>query len=253
MEFSTEIVLLLSVLIFIVAALYSSVGHGGASGYLAVLSFFALSPSLMSTTALVLNVLVAGVGLVHFVRAGHFSAKASLPFVFLSVPAAFLGGYAQVSERVYFLLLSAVLAFAAYRMYSAGRVQSSEERVDRPSAPIAVASGAGIGFLSGVVGVGGGIFLSPIMILLQWASTKQTAAVSAFFIFVNSLAGLAGRGFRGGWEIGTIWPFVFFAFAGGFLGSFQGANKLTGPTLRKILALVLSIASVKLIILALQS
>ena len=250
MELPLLTVFIIALLVFIVAALYSSVGHGGASGYLAVLSFFALAPTLMSTTALILNVLVAGVGTIHFVRAGHFSFRRAWPIVVLSIPSAFVGGYLKVSERVYLILLAAVLLFAAYRMFTSARGASYDESIRDPSVPVALTGGAGIGLLSGIVGVGGGIFLSPLMIFLRWATTKQTAAISAFFIVVNSLAGLGGRAVRGGLELGTIWPFVVGAFLGGFLGSYMGSNKLSGSLLRKLLALVLLIASLKIILIS---
>ena len=250
MELTVAQITFVGILIFIVAALYSSVGHGGASGYLAVLSFFMLAPSLMSTTALVLNVLVAGVGTIQFVRSGHFSLRLAWPFMVSSIPAAFLGGYLKVTENLYFVLLAAVLIFAAYRLARA--MVRSDDEVKGPSVPIALSSGAGIGVLSGIVGVGGGIFLSPIMIFLGWATTKQTAAVSAFFIVVNSIAGLAGRAVRGGLELGAIWPFVLAAFAGGMIGSTLGARKFSGLILRRILAVVLLIASMKLIILVVK-
>lgn len=248
MELTLSSIFLISFLILIVAALYSSVGHGGASGYLAVLSFFAVTPSLMSTTALILNVLVAGVGTIHFARAGHFSARSAWPFVLLSVPAAFLGGYIRVSDRVYFLLLAVVLLFAAFRMFTSAKGRSTDETIRKPSFPIALSGGAGIGFLSGIVGVGGGIFLSPIMIFLRWATIKQTAAISASFIVVNSLAGLGGRALREGLEATVIWPFVAAALMGGFLGSYMGSTQLSGSVLRKILAVVLLIAACKLVI-----
>ena len=248
MELPLFTLLPITILIFIVAALYSSVGHGGASGYLAVLSFFALTPTLMSTTALILNVLVAGVGTLHFIRAGHFSFRKAWPIILLSIPAAFVGGYLKISERAYFILLAAVLLFAAYRMFTSAKGSSNDESIVDPSMPVALAGGAGIGLLSGIVGVGGGIFLSPMMIFLRWATTKQVAAVSALFIVVNSIAGLGGRAMRGALELGTIWPFVVAAFIGGFLGSYIGSHKLSGSTLRKILALVLLVASLKLIL-----
>jgi hypothetical protein len=247
MELSFLTILLIASLIFIVAGLYSSVGHGGASGYLAVLSLFAFAPPLMSTTALILNVLVAGVGTIHFMRAGHFSVSKAWPFVLLSMPAAFLGGYLRVSEKAYFLLLAGVLLFAAYRMFLSARGTAADESAGNPSLPVALAGGAGIGFLSGIVGVGGGIFLSPVMIFLRWATTKQAAAISAFFIVVNSLAGLGGRAIRGGLELGTIWPFVVSAFLGGFLGSYMGSHRLSGALLRRLLALVLLMAALKLV------
>jgi len=244
MEFTT--VLLLSGLVFIVAVLYSSVGHGGASGYLAVLSFFVLAPEVMASTALLLNVLVAGLGMYAFYRAGHFSFRLAWPFIVLSIPAAFLGGMMGVSEDLYFLLLAVILGIAAFRL--AFVVNDSIREPDM--APIrlgtALPAGAGIGLLSGIVGVGGGIFLSPLMILLKWASTKRTAAVSALFIVVNSVAGLAGRFVRGGLEFGSLWVLVLAGFVGGLIGSHLGANRFSGLILRRLLAAVLVVAAAKL-------
>jgi len=242
-------ILSLSILIAVVAALYSSVGHGGASGYLAVMSFVLMDPSLMSTTALILNVLVAGIGAVQFNRAGHFSWKLAWPFVLLSIPFAFAGGLLKISALIYFLLLSAVLLFAAYRLIR-GAVATGDEPSVPPTAPIALSAGGGIGLLSGIVGVGGGIFLSPLMILMKWAATKQTAAISAFFIVVNSIAGLGGRFVRGGLEVGNIWPFALAAAAGGLIGSYFGAGKFTSRALRQLLGIVLLIAALKLVITA---
>ncbi|MEX2116713.1 MAG: sulfite exporter TauE/SafE family protein [Bacteroidota bacterium] len=247
MEMTLLEILLLAVLILIVAALYSSVGHGGASGYLAVMSFIILDSTLMSTTALILNILVAGIGTIQFSRAGHFSWKLAWPFILLSVPLAFVGGILKISALIYSLLLAGVLLFASYRLIR-GSVAIGEEPSVPPSLSIALGAGGGIGLLSGIVGVGGGIFLSPIMILMKWATIKQTAAISAFFIVVNSIAGLAGRFVRGGLEVGTIWPFVLAAAAGGMIGSYFGAGKFTSRVLRQILGIVLLIAALKLVI-----
>lgn len=241
---------MLCMLIGCVAALYASVGHGGASGYLAVMSFLFLHPALMSTTALLLNVLVAGMGTIQFARAGHFSWKLAWPFTLLSIPSAFVGGLIKVSEAVYMLLLAAVLLIAAYRLMREGSPGREESREVPPRA-VALLSGSGIGLLSGIVGVGGGIFLSPVLILMKWATTKQTAAVSAFFIVANSVAGLGGRFVRGGLEVGTIWPLMLAAGAGGLLGSFWGARRSTPRTLRLLLGIVLVIAAFKLVVHAL--
>jgi len=238
----------LSILIAVVAALYSSVGHGGASGYLAVMSFVILDPPLMSTTALLLNILVAGIGMIQFSRAGHFSWKLALPFVFLSVPFAFVGGLLRISAMTYSLLLAGVLLFTSYRFFR--MTSHDEEQSAAPSKAVALGAGSGIGLLSGVVGVGGGIFLSPVMILMKWATTKQTAAISAFFIVVNSIAGLAGRFVRGGLEVGHIWPFVLAAAVGGLIGSYFGASRFTSKLLRQLLGAVLLIAAVKLVVTA---
>ncbi len=246
MEFTT--LLILSILVMIVAVLYSSVGHGGASGYLAVLSFFTVAPAVMSSTALLLNVLVAGLGTYAFYRARHFSLRLAWPFVIASVPAAFIGGLMSISEKVYFLLLAVILLIAAYRMAIVLNGGSSDSGGAPVRLAVALPSGGGIGLLSGIVGVGGGIFLSPLMILLKWAGTKQTAAVSAAFIVVNSLAGLGGRFVRGGLEFGSLWMLVLAAFAGGLIGSHLGANRFSSMTLRRLLAIVLVIAAVKLLL-----
>jgi uncharacterized membrane protein YfcA len=251
MELSAAETVVIAVLVMGVATLYASVGHGGASGYLAVLSFFILDPSLLSTTSLLLNVLVAAIGTYQFARAGHFSRSLVWPFVLLSVPFAFVGGILRVSSDVYLLLLAGVLLFAAYRLIRGPVVVGDEPSVP-PSRAVAIASGGGIGLLSGVVGVGGGIFLSPVMILMKWATAKQTAAISALFITVNSVAGLAGRFARGGLEVGTIWPLVLAAALGGSVGSYLGAGRFTSRFLRQLLGVVLFIAAGKLVITALK-
>lgn len=244
-EFPTLLAIL--VLIFLVAALYSSVGHGGASGYLAVLSFFVVAPSQMSSTALVLNILVAAVALVSYSKAGHLSRKLAWPFLVSSIPAAFVGGLLKVSDKTYFLLLAVVLVIAAVRLATAKAGSSDEIEMRNPPLGVAFPVGAGIGLLSGIVGVGGGIFLTPLMIFLKWADPKRTAAVSALFIWVNSLAGLGGRFTRDALVLGNLLPLVVAAFLGGLVGSYVGANKFSGLMLRRILAVVLLVASFKLI------
>lgn len=249
MEFNLSILLLLCVLVFFVALLYSSVGHGGASGYLAILSFFAVAPSLMASTALLLNVLVAGLSLISYYRAKHLSLTLVWPFILASIPAAFIGGSIPVTEKVYFILLAIVLLFASFRLAYSADIPANDE-LQPVKLPISLPVGAGIGLLSGIVGVGGGIFLSPLMVIMKWATTKRTAAVSALFIVVNSIAGLAGRGLRGDLDIATSIPLLIAAFGGGLIGSYYGARKFSGQLLRRILALVLLVAAFKLIITA---
>lgn len=240
----SEIILLLT-LTFLISLLYSSVGHGGASGYLALLSFFAVGQEAMAATALCLNLLVAGLAFFNFAKARHFSWSLTWPFLAASIPCAFLGGYMRVSSHFYHSLLAAVLLFACIRM--AMPLRGAENHRDLPSLLISLPVGGAIGLLSGIVGVGGGIFLSPILILCRWADTKSTAAASAFFILINSLAGLAGRYFRGGVE---LMPYaavlVFAAFTGGILGSQLGAGCLSPKTLRRTLVFVLLSACFKL-------
>jgi hypothetical protein len=243
-----SLLFVISILIFFVAALYSSVGHGGASGYLAILSFFTVAPAIMSSTALILNVLVAGIGVVVFTRAKHLSLRLSWPFILLSIPAAFLGGLFHVADKTYFLLLAFALFAAAIRLAFTFTSGENESSPSTPSILAALPIGGAIGFLSGIVGVGGGIFLSPIMILRRWADPKRTSAVSALFIVVNSIAGIIGRITRSGFEFSAAVPFLVAAFLGGLVGSHFGANKFSSMTLRRILSAVLLIAAFKLVV-----
>lgn len=234
---------------FMIALVYASVGHGGASGYLAALSFVAVRPDEMATTALTLNLFVAGMALVSFVRAGHFIGRLIWPFVVASVPAAFLGGLIPVPVRLYVTLLAAALCVAAFRLTVELRVETAAlPRL--PSLAVAMPVGGGIGWLSGVVGVGGGIFLSPLLLLLRWATSKQVAASSAAFIVINSAAGLIGRAARAGLAYGTLWPLLLAALFGGLVGAHLGANHFSGRMLKRILAVVLLVAAAKLLLAA---
>lgn len=248
MEFSTSSLLVVCGLFFAVAMLYASVGHGGASGYLAILSFFAITPKTMSTTALILTLLVSALAFISFYRAGHFSAALTYPFLLASVPAAFLGGMIHVPTTTYALLLAGALCFAAFRLMIEFRPAPSNTILKTPGLLVMLPIGAIIGLLSGIVGVGGGIFLSPLILLMRWADPKKTSATSACFIFVNALAGLAGRFLRGNFEIGMLAPFLLAAFLGGMVGSHLGANLLSGRTLQRALGVVLIIAAYKLIV-----
>lgn len=232
---------LLLVAIALSAAAYASVGHGGASAYLAILSLYGATPNQMSTSALVLNVLVAGVALLTYAGAGHLSARLTWPFMVTSVPAAYLGGFLHVSARAYGLLLGVALLFAAFRLWWTPGSQPQR----RLSWGTALLVGAVIGVLSGVVGVGGGIFLSPLMILAGWAGTKQTAATSAAFIVVNSVAGLAGRAARGALVVGGLAPLVAVAFLGGLVGARAGAHRMLPLHLRRVLAALLLFVAIK--------
>lgn len=241
-------ILLISALIFVVAALYSSIGHGGASGYLAVMAFFQLAPAEMKTTALILNILVAGIASIEYYRAGHFSFKLTWPFIVASIPAAFLGGMLHISNKVYGILLGIALVVAALRLAMAALPrQTPDDQRDVPL-PMALPTGAGVGLLSGLVGIGGGIFLSPIIILMKWADTKRTSATAAVFIVVNSLAGLSGHLASGKDMVGVAaLPLLATALFGGMIGAHWGANRFSSIALRRILAVVLITASVKML------
>jgi uncharacterized membrane protein YfcA len=240
-------VLLLSLLIVFAAALYSSVGHGGASAYLAAMALFGLAPAVMKPTALCLNLLVASLGTYRFWRAGFFSWRTFLPFAAASVPFAFVGGALTLPAGVYKPVVGVVLLFAAVRLFMHARALSRDDETRLPPLWLASLLGAGIGFLSGLTGVGGGIFLSPILLLMRWADVRRTAAVSAAFILVNSAAGLLGNLASVRVLPAAIPYFALAALVGGLVGSELGSRRLPPLAVRRLLALVLVIAGVKLI------
>ncbi|MDT7603479.1 MAG: uncharacterized protein QOF61_1476 [Acidobacteriota bacterium] len=240
-------VLLLSLLILCAAALYSSVGHGGASAYLAAMALFGLAPAVMKPTALCLNLLVASLTTFRFWRAGYFSWRIFLPFAAASIPFAFLGGALTLPAGVYKPVVGVVLLFAAVRLFMHARALAQESEPRLPPLWVAATLGAGIGFLSGLTGVGGGIFLSPVLLLMNWADVRRTAAVSAAFILVNSAAGLLGNLTSVRVLPAAIPYFALAALIGGLIGSELGSRRLPTLAIRRLLALVLVVAGVKLI------
>ena len=231
--------------IFIVAVLYSSVGHGGASGYLAVMALFAVPAAMTRPSALLLNVFVASIGTFQFYRAGFFSWRIFLPFAVTSIPFAYIGGMITLPTNIYKIVLGCVLIVAALRL--AWNLHSDAETTP-PKIWIALIIGAVIGLLSGLVGVGGGIFLTPILLLMNWSETKTAAGVSAMFILVNSISGLAGSYTQFVNLPSEVWVWVVAAVAGGVTGSTLGAKRFNSLTLRRILAVVLLFAGLKLIL-----
>ena len=230
--------------ILVVAFLYSSVGHAGASGYIAVMTLCGLTATFIRPTALVLNILVACIGSFQFWRAGHFSWPLFWPFALLSVPCAFAGGYLHVSSPILKPLLGAVLLFSAVRLFF--RQGDPAETVE-PSRPISVGVGAGIGFLSGVTGTGGGIFLTPLLLFCRWTYTRRAAAISIVFILVNSIAGLIGYLSSGRAVPTDAWLLAVGAVAAGSAGSFLGSRRFPVRTISLLLATVLLVAAYKLI------
>lgn len=228
----------------IVAFLYASVGHGGASGYLALMAIFSFAPETMKPTALLLNLFVAGIAFYHYYKAGYFNKKLFLSFAMASIPMAFVGGMIEVDASIYKKVLAVLLIFAILKMLNVFGKES--EYIKQVKLWQGLAVGAVIGFFSGLIGIGGGIILTPIILLLHWGKMKEAAAVSALFIWVNSAAGLIGQISSGVKISSQAFILVGVALVGGFLGSYYGSRKFNNSLLRYVLAFVLIIASVKL-------
>ena len=234
----------------IIAALYSSVGHGGGSGYLAILSLTTIAvanPLWLKQYAWSLNLIVAGIAFWHYSGRGHYDRSLVLPFLIGSVPMAALGGYVQLQGTVYDVLLALVLVFAAWRLlWSTG----DEKEIVRPTDAVAVASGGGIGLVSGMIGIGGGIFLSPLLVLSGWANAKEAAATAALFIWLNSLSGLFGSSLSGdvSLEFDLLLPFAGAVLIGGMVGSKYGSQISSQSGVRRLLVVVLLIAAMKRVV-----
>ncbi|HEY0099082.1 MAG TPA: sulfite exporter TauE/SafE family protein [Pyrinomonadaceae bacterium] len=244
---NTNEIVSLSLLILLAAALYSSVGHGGASGYLAAMALFGLAPAQMKPTALCLNILVASIATFRFYRANCFSWPLFWPFAVASIPLAFVGGAITLPTAVYKQIVGVTLLYAASRLFFYTRAKAEAQATRNAPLVPAILLGALIGFLSGLTGVGGGIFLSPVLLLCGWADTRRTAGVSAAFILVNSIAGLLGN-FSNVQMLPHALPyFALAAVAGGLAGAEFGSRRLASVTIRRLLAVVLVVAGVKMI------
>lgn len=234
------------VFLFIIAFLYSSVGHGGASGYLALMALYGVSPDAMRPTALLLNVFVAIIAFYSYYKAGYFRAKLVVPFLITSIPAAFVGGIIHTNPSVFKLVLGVFLLLATARMLF---MKTSDNGTNKqPPLWIALITGAILGFFSGMIGIGGGIILTPLLLLMHWANMKEAAAASALFIFLNSLSGLFALMHAGFNFSNHVFIWVIIGVLGGIAGAFSGSFKIHAEKLRYILAGVLVLASVKLIL-----
>ena len=242
MDYAHLVLLFLAV--GLIAFLYSTVGHAGASGYIAVMTLWGIAPATIRPTALVLNILVASIGAFQFWRAGHFSWRLFWPFALLSIPAAYLGGYLQPSASVLRILIVVVLLISAARRVLR---RGDPPETFAPSRPTAISVGAGLGFLSGLTGTGGGIFLTPLLLFCRWAHIRQAAAVSALFILVNSVAGLVGY-FTKVHSVPSLGlTLALAAIIGGIVGSHLGSRRFAVRVISLFLATVLLVAGTKLI------
>jgi hypothetical protein len=241
--------ILLAVIFFLIATLYGAVGLGGGSGYLAVMGLAGVPPEIMRPTALTLNILVASIGTWKYVRAGFFSARLFWPIAAASIPFAFLGGRLTLPGEFYRPIVGVVLLYAAFRLWRSAVSQESSPQV-KPTLPIWIAliAGAVIGLISGLVGMGGGILLGPLLLLTGWADTRQAMGITAAFVLVNSLAGLAGRLSSVPELPPSILLWLLVVGIGGWLGAEYGSKRLDPLLLRRLLALVLFAGALRMFV-----
>lgn len=233
-------------LLLLVAFLYASVGHGGASGYLALMALFGVAPAVMKPTALVLNLFVAGVSFIQYYRAKHFRFDICWPLLVASVPLAYVGSMITLGDAIYKKILGVVLLISVIRFLLPDKLGKGGEKP--ASRPWLFVIGGAIGLLSGMIGIGGGIILSPVLLLLRWTDLKQTAALSAIFIFVNSVSGLVGLVQSGKAQFTpAMYVYIGVAFLGGLAGAWLGAARFKNSVLKYILAAGLLVAVFKLV------
>jgi len=235
----------LLVLIAIVAFLYASVGHGGASGYLALMFLFGISPTLMKPSALILNIFVSSISFYMYYRHGYFKWRILLPFILLSIPLSFIGARIHIDEHIYKIILGICLIIATLRLLGVFGKFNFDNLREVPFIPAMLIGGV-LGFVSGMIGIGGGILLSPVLLLFRWANLKEAAAVSAAFIFVNSVAGIIGASTTGQVFSPDIISWVAAGVVGGTIGAYYGSRIFNYSVLRYILSVVLIFASYKL-------
>jgi uncharacterized protein len=244
--------MLLLAAVFVVAFFYSSVGHGGATGYLAALALLGVAPASARVAVLITNILVAGVAWWRFRRAGHFDWKPLVVFALASVPCAMLGAKVHISLTTYKLILGSVLAVAGVVLLLRARWQTDDVALRKFFWPLALVIGAGLGFLAGLTGIGGGVFLSPLLYLLRWVKPKATGGIAAGFIVLNSIAGLVGAGWEKITHAGPLLWLTVPAVIGALLGTHFGARRWSSVTFSRVLAVVLVFAGGKLLFEALR-
>ncbi len=234
---------------FVVAMIYSMAGFGGGSSYIALLALVYFPHDRIPSIGLVCNLVVVTTGAYHFARAGHFNWRFFWPFMVGSVPLAFLGGRLPLKEEVFFLLLGGTLSVAGVLLLWPVKAALNEETTSAPNQKVSLGIGAGLGLLSGMVGIGGGIFLAPLLLLWRWASPKQVAALSAVFILVNSIAGLAGQLWKNPSALagGEILWLAGAVFVGGQIGSRLGARQIPQKQVRQLTGIIVLAAALRIL------
>lgn len=229
---------------FVVALIYSSVGHGGASAYIAIFALFGFASTKIVSIPLALNIVVASISFINYYRTGYFKINLLLPFVISSIPFAFIGGMIEIPEMVFNFLISIALFFSGARLLFVKDVKIFKEP-KKISFILSAVIGAALGLISGMIGIGGGVFLSPLILFFGWANTKETAAVSSAFIVLNSIAGILSHSTRGNFDFNLIFPFLFVVLIGGYFGSILGSAKLSVRRLQTILGIILLSVGIK--------
>lgn len=242
--FEIEYIWIFLLILPVVAFMYAAVGHGGASGYLALMALFSFAPDTMKPTALLLNLFVAAISFIHYAKSGYFNKKLFLSFAIASIPLAFVGGLIEVDASIYKKVLAVLLIFAILKMLNVFGKESDTIKDVKVWQGLSI--GGIIGFFSGLIGIGGGIILSPVILLMKWGKMKEAAAVSALFIWVNSAAAMGGQLSSGVKLDAQAFLLVGIAVIGGFLGGYFGSKKFNNNWLRYMLAVVLFIACIKL-------
>jgi uncharacterized protein len=238
---------ILPVLFFLVALLYACVGHAGASGYLAIMALAGIAPATIKPTALALNILVAIIASFKFYRVGAFSKKIFIPLIITSIPCAYIGGLITLPGYIYKPLIGAVLIYSAIQSFYTSKQQGLVSYSDIKRSYLLMA-GAGLGFLSGLSGVGGGIFLSPLLLLIRAEQPKVISGIAAAFILVNSISGLMGAVAKGATLPPTFFYWAIAVVMGGYIGAEIGSKKLSNPMILKVLAIVLIVAGIKMLL-----
>ncbi len=237
--------LFLMPLFFIISFFYSSVGLGGGSAYIAVLAISGISYTSIPTVALSLNLIVSGSSWIGYKKSGHFQPGLLFPLVIASVPAAFIGGLIHFSEKFFYILLGTVLFSVALWIFLSPEIQPSQKPIAQFKRWLtALGIGAALGFLAGVVGIGGGIFLGPVLLGLGWTNAKQTAAVTSGFIFLNSVSGLSAHLTKQIPELSIWLPLIGVVLLGGLLGSYTGSHLFSTKIIQRFLGAVLIFASI---------
>jgi hypothetical protein len=237
--------IIIAISLFVLGFLYASVGHGGASGYIAVFSITGIAAGVYKPLVLLLNIIVSGTAFLQFKRAGYLKWKLILPFLITSVPCAYLGAKFPLKGEIYNILLGIALVFPIARLLQLNPKETLDSK--KISLLAGLITGAILGFAAGLLNIGGGIFLSPVLILMGWANAKESAAAAAFFIFCNSIAGLLSIKEQSFFTEDFSYIWFFAAISGGFIGAYFGSNLYQNKTIRYVLASVMSVASIKLL------